>query len=251
MRKILPLVLTLSLIGLVHGQAQPQDEARAIISKAIKAMGLDKLPKDVKGIRSKSKGTLEVMGATLNTSQEVTIRFPDQFREAAEIDVNGMKIPVVTVFDGKQGWVEVMGKVMKLENEILTELKNASSLIRISLLTPLLDKKYELSLLGEAKVEGKTAVGVRVVGKGFKDISFYFDKTTFLLTKVERQALDPATNMEVPEERIIKSYQDKDGRKIAKEFVILRDGKKFLEAELTDYAFLEQVDPGLFARPKE
>src|SRR5947208_3361485 len=44
------------------GPAQSQDEARAIIGKAIKAMGVDKEPENSKGLLMKSKGTLEAMG---------------------------------------------------------------------------------------------------------------------------------------------------------------------------------------------
>src|SRR5207302_1801388 len=74
------------------GSAQPQDEARAIITKGIKAMGVDKDSDDVKGMRMKSKGTLEVMGMTLNISLTVTARYPDQFREAVDLEVNNMTI---------------------------------------------------------------------------------------------------------------------------------------------------------------
>jgi hypothetical protein len=233
------------------GQAQTQDEARAIITKSIRAMGVDKDSDDVKGMRMKSKGTLEIMGMTLSISQTVTVRYPDQFREAVDLEVNNMTIPVVTVFDGKKGWVETNGKVvMKFDDKANAEMKEVASLIKISRLKPLLDKEYQLAVLGEVKVEDKPALGVRVSTKGAKDISLFFDKQTGLLTKVERQALDIATGQEVQEERIVRSYKDKDGRKVPHQVAVHRDGKKFLEVEVTEFTNLDNVDASEFEMAK-
>jgi hypothetical protein len=233
------------------GWTQTQDEARAIITKSIKAMGVDKDSDDVKGMRMKGKGTLEVMGMTLNISQTVTVRYPDKFREAAELEVNNMTIPFVTVFDGKKGWVEANGMVvMKFDDKANAEMKEIASLIKISRLKPLLDKQYQLVVIGEVKVEEKPALGVRVSTKGAKDISLFFDKQTGVLAKVERQALDIATGQEVQEERIIRSYKDKDGRKVPHQVAVHRDGKKFLEMEVTEFSELDNVDASEFEMPK-
>jgi hypothetical protein len=246
---ICAVAITLFLQPPAHSQAQ--DEARAIVNRAIKAMGIDKDSDDFKGMRMKSKGTLEIMGMTLNISQSVTIRYPNQFRESVELDVNNMKVPVVTVFDGKQGWVEVNGQVaMKFDDKINGEMKEVASLIRMSRLKPLLDKKYQLAVIGEVKVDEKPAVGVRVSTKGAKDVSLFFDKQTGLLTKVERQALDVTSGQEIQEERIIRSYQDKDGRKLPHQVSVQRDGKKFLDVEVTEFSNLDNVDASEFEMPK-
>ncbi len=234
------------------GQSQTGDEAKAIIRDAIKAMGLGKDPEATVGFRTKSKGTLELMGMTIPITQNVLIRFPDKFKESVELDINGMKIPINTVYDGSKGWVEVSGKVMKLDDKITAELKEVGTLIKAGRLTPLLDKKnnFELAVIGEVKVEDKPAIGVRVSSKGAKDISIFFDKKTHLIAKVERQALDAMTGQETLEERIIRTYTDKDGQKIPHEITVMRDGKKFLEAEVLEFVPLQNVDPSEFEMPK-
>jgi hypothetical protein len=233
------------------GQTQtPQDEARAIIQKSIKAMGVDKAPDSPKGLRLKSTGTLELMGMTLNLSQTVTVRYTDQFKEAIELEVNNMKIPVVTVFDGKKGWVETGGQVIKLDDKVLAELKEVTNLMKVSRLKPLLGKEYELAVIGEVKVEGKPAIGIRVSTKGAKDVSLFFDKATNLLTKMDRQALDATTMQEVEEQRIIRSYKEKDGHKVPHQVAVMRDGKKFLEVEVTEFTYLDNVDASEFEAPK-
>ena len=58
------------------------------------------------------------------------------------------------------------------------------------------EKGYELSLIGEDKVEGKKVVGVRVSKKDQKDISLYFDAET-----CARSALGPHWQKATAEQR--------------------------------------------------
>jgi hypothetical protein len=250
MRSSTIFAMAVLLVSQPAGRTESSDEARALIGKAVKAMGMDKIPDDTQGFRTKTKGTLEVMGMTLNFEQTVIVRLPNQLKDVMELDVNNMKIPVVTVFDGKKGWVEANGKLIKLDDKMNAELKEVASMIKFGRLTPLLDNKFDLAIIGEVTVEEKPAVGIRVSTKGSKDFSLFFDKKTNLLIKAERQALDAMTGKDVQEERIIRSYQDKDGRKIPHNIVVLRDGKKFLEAEVTEHTPLATVDPSEFAMPK-
>lgn len=120
------------------------------------------------------------------------------------------------------------------------------AIMRMAFLT---DKGYELSSLGEVQVNGQPAVGVRVSHKGSRDVSLYFDKKTGLVAKVERRAVDPMTGQEVTEERIIKEYQDKDGMKAAKKVLINRDGKKYMELDISEIKYLDKVDDSEFKEP--
>ena len=237
-------------IGLAAAQGDAQDEAKAIIGKAIKAMGYENkaVPK---GMRMKAKGTVDANGMSLEIVQNLTIRMPNQFKDVTEVNVNGMTISVTTIFDGKEAWIDFNGMVKDLGEKMVEEFKNVAGMVEASHLTPLLDKKFKLSIVGEAKVEGQPAVGIRISGKGFKDFNMYIDKKTNLIAKIERQAVDPMTEMEVQEERIFKSYRDMDGRKVPKNVSVNRDGNKFVEAEVLEYNFVDQIDPGEFAKPKK
>jgi len=250
MRRLAALVMVVFAAGIVTAQGDSQDEARAIIGKAIKAMGYENkaVPK---GLRMKAKGTVDVNGMSFEITQNLTIRMPNQFKDMTEVNVNGMTIPVTTIFDGKEAWVDVNGMVKDLGEKMVEEFKNVAGMVEASHLTPLLDKKFKLSIVGEAKVEGQPAVGIRISGKGFKDFNMYIDKKTNLIAKIERQAVDPMSEMEVQEERIFKSYRDVDGRKVPKDVVVNRDGKKFLEAEVLEYSVVDQIDPGEFAKSKK
>jgi hypothetical protein len=115
---------------------------------------------------------------------------------------------------------------------------------------PLLkEKEYELSLIGEEKVEDKPAIGIRVVTKGKKDVNLYFDKKSNLLLKTEYRSVDPFTKNEINEERIITEYgKNKDGIPVPKKVVIKHDSKVFLELEVSDIEFLEKIDESEFKK---
>jgi hypothetical protein len=91
---------------------------------------------------------------------------------------------------------------------------------------------------------------VTVSKKGCKDITIYFDKKTGLIAKVETRRRDLMSGEEVTEERIITEYQEVQGRKTAKKIEVLRDGKAFMEAEVTELKILEKLDDSEFAQPK-
>src|SRR5262249_6710689 len=157
-------------------------------------------------------------------------------------EVNGQKINVVTVFNGEKVSFKVNGQEMKADDKILAEIKEVGHLVQVSRLVALKDKAYELTPLGEAKVEGKAAVGLRVVRQGYKDISLYFDKESGLVVKMERRGVDPMSGQEFAEERIILEYQKVDDLPVPKKVLVNRDGKKFLELEVLEIKLSETLD---------
>src|SRR5262245_64385281 len=102
MRRTFFAVLALGLSGFfaMSGRAG-DDQAAAIIDKAIKAH----FPKGVDnkngGVRTQSKGTLHIMGLDLEYAQEVSVQSPDKFKEVMELNVLNNKVQITTVFNGK------------------------------------------------------------------------------------------------------------------------------------------------------
>jgi hypothetical protein len=241
-------VLLLALPCLVHAQAEP----RAIIEKAVKAMGgKEKLAK-LKGMVLKTKGTLE-QPMTLSFTQEMMAQAP-KFKETVQLSVMGTDVTIISVFDGEKAYIKVKagGNDMDipLDDKLQEELKEASYALKLGRMLFLDDdKSLELSALGETTVNNKPAVGVKIASKGHKDINFYFDKETGLVSKVERRALDSTTMQEVTEERIIQEYGETDGLKTAKKVLVNRDGKKYLEAEVLESKFVDKIDDSEFAKP--
>jgi len=248
------LVLPLLGVGLVllaaSGVRAADDDVKAIIEKAIKAHGgkdnLDKAAKNP-AAQTKGKGTVE-LGASIPFTEEATIQ-PGRFKSTVELEANGMTIKIITVFNGEKAWVNANGKTTELEGKVLEELKETMYLMRFARFSFLNDKAFELSSLGEIKIDKRPAVGVKVASKGHKDVNLYFDKETGLLAKMERQAYDARGDKEVNEERIITEYQTVDGIKMAKKLTINHDGNKHVEAEVLEIKHREKFDDSEFGKP--
>jgi hypothetical protein len=248
MRSSVVLTLVVSGVFAFVRNVSADEETQALIDKAIKAHGgKEKLSSD-KTVQSKTKGTIEILNG-LPFTQEITIQAPKQLKEVLDLDVNGMKITVTTVYNDGKAWINANGNDVDVTDKIMEELKEGLHRAQVMDMVKLKDKNYEISSLGEITVNNKKAQGIKVASKGHRDINIYFDKETGLIAKMEGQALDSTTMQEVAEERIITEYQDVDGHKVAKKVLINRDGKKFMEAEVVEVKFVDKLDDSHFAKP--
>jgi hypothetical protein len=239
--------LAVGLVVGLTGYVSAEDDAAAILAKAAKAHRGKAKKERSSAFETKSKGKLEIMGG-LEITQTVKVQMPGKFKEVVELTVMNQKVTQTVVFNGKEGWLNVNGQDAKVDKlqEVLSE---AAYTMEVSQLSGLKGKGFELSLIGEDKVNGKAAVGVRVAKKGHKDVILYFDKQTWLVAKVERRTYDFQSQQEVKEERIITEYKEVDGRPMPKKILVKRDDKKLMEAEITDVTFVDKFDDSEFAKP--
>jgi hypothetical protein len=249
-RVFTPALIAAAAAALLAPPARAADEPKDILAKAIKAQGGEEFLAKHKGGRAKSKGKIDIPGVgEAEYAQEVAYMLPDKFRDSMELSVASQKIPVNTLVNGNKVSIEVNGKAIELGKELKTALRDVGHVLEVSRLVALKDKKYELSVIGEDKVEGKKAVGIRVSAKGRKDVSLYFYADTHLLAKVEHRTVDATTGNEVNEERIITEYRkSKDGPPVPKSVLLKRDGKKLLEAEVTEWEVVEKIDDSEFTK---
>jgi hypothetical protein len=226
-----------------------EDEAQAVIAKAIKAYGgKEKLDK-YQASYTKTKGKMEVMGVELAFSEEIAARLSGEVKQTMDVEFMGKNIKSIAGYDGKKGWAVANGMTIDLPENALAEFKDAGYLMKIDQLTPLTDKKqFELSSLGEVQVNNRPVVGVRVSSKGHSDISLYFDKEKGLLAKMERRKKD-MSGKEVTEERFVSEHKEIDGLMVPIKMVVHIDGKKQLEAEVTEVKFVDKIDDSEFAKP--
>jgi hypothetical protein len=224
-----------------------QDEARAILEKAIKAHGGEEVLRKHPATIIKAKGKMELFDG-VEIQQTIAFQQPNKFRNELSFTINGMEIRTVGVYDGKKAAIEVNGK--KADFDKLDEaFRDAAVLINAFELYPLKDKSYELTAVGEVQVNGKPAIGIRAAKKGQRDVTLYFDKTTHLLARAEHRTVDVMSGQEVTEERIITDYKKVDGIPTPMKGIINRDGKKFMEAEVIEYKTFEKLDDSQFTLP--
>jgi hypothetical protein len=252
MRRLALVLMALNLLVLcaLPSSAGDDKEVAAVIEKAIKAHFPKGFDATKEAVRIKSKGTLQTMGLKVEYTS-VASMYAGKFMEAMYMDVMGKKVNVISGFNGKEGWVKAGDKDVKVTDDMLPEFKEAAFVAsHVWQLIFTKDKAVKYALSGEVQVKGKPALGMVISREGKKDIKVFFDKNSGLIVKAETRKRDPMSGKETTEERFITEYQDLDGRKVAKKFELLHDGKEFLKAEVTDVQFLDKLDASEFAQPK-
>lgn len=246
--------LALSAAALVVALAPPPvraaDEPKDIIAKAIKAHGGEAFLAKQKAGQIKTKGKINLPGiGETEYSQETSFMLPDKFKDAMELKVAGQTVNVLTIVNGDTVVLEANGKAIDEGKKVKAAIADVSHVMEVARMVGLQDKGYELSPIGEDKIEGQKVVGVRVSKKGQKDVSLYFDQGTGLLAKVEFRTTDQATGNEVTEERFPSDYaKNADGVAVPKKIVVKRDGKTFIEAEVLETKHFEKLDDSEFKK---
>jgi len=115
------------------------------------------------------------------------------------------------------------------------------------LLYPLTEDEYKLSNIPGVDVEGKPTIGIRAVHDSGSEVTLYFDKSTFLLTKIEAKvtAHEQGDKL-VKSETFYSDHKSFGGVKLPSKYKILYDGKLFVEGETTAIKTHATIDPAWF-----
>lgn len=243
-------IACLSLAILAPAALRAEDDPKAIIAKAIKAHGGEDVITKYKASQVKGKATMSAGGMDLEVALAMSSQLPDKIRQDITLDIMGQKVNVVQVFDGKKGWAKAMGMLMELDGDQLNEMKELAYGNYAESLVPLLkDKDFNLTLVGEAKVEGKSAVGVKITSKGHKDMTLFFDKESGLLVMKRSKSKD-LSQQEVDAEAYYLGYKSVNGLQQPFKMLVKHDGKDFLKGELTEIKVMEKLDDSVFGKPE-
>ena len=229
-------------------KADDADAAKDIINKAIKAAGSEEKLSKLKAATIKFKGTFQEGDMNIPLTGEMITQGADQSRAVIQADIGGQAVTIIEVLNRNKGWK----KEESTKEMTADELKEARDGVHeswVATLVPLKDKAYTLTALGEIKVDDRPAVGVRVSAKDRRDVNLYFDKDTNLLVKSEMRVKDEAAGMEVNQETFYGDYKEVAGIQEAMRFVVKRDGKPFLNAQVEEIRRQEKVDDSVFGKP--
>jgi hypothetical protein len=237
-------------VGLLLPVAAFADDsaAQAVLTKALEAQGgAAKLAK-LQAATAKIKGTFHGMGAALDFTGEYASQGADRYKVDIEIEVAGQKLRFVQVLSGNEGWYRYGDDTEAMDPEALAEAKEEAYAEWVSSLIPLKDKQFTLSPLGELAIEQRQTVGVKVASEGHRDVDLYFDKETGLLAKIVTQATDDGGQL-VSEETLPSEYREFNGIKQPTKYSVKRDGKLYMETEVTEIQLVEKLDDSVFAKP--
>jgi hypothetical protein len=235
--------LTLGLLWLLAGASRADDQdCRAIVGKAIKAVGGSERLAEFKAQTWKEKGTFYGEGAAQPYTGTYTVGWPDQFR----MEIEGV---FTLVLNGDKGSFKEGGKTQEMTKEQVAQQKESQYAGWVTTLLPLKEKDFQLSSLGESKVGNRAVVGVKVTHPGHNDVKLYFDKENGLLLRSEYRFKDARTGKESEIVSTGGDFKEFNGVKFPTKIDMKRDGKNFVEAQILEVKPLEKVDPGLFAKP--
>ena len=236
MRSLVSISLTCGLLLATTVRAE-DSEAAKVIDKALKAHGNPSAKQAA--VVWKGKGTFYGMGDGFPYTGTWSIQSADKFK----IEIDNVFSLIV---NGDKGWFGDQ----EMTKEQLEENRQGMHQNYVARLYPLKDKAFALKLVGEGKVDDKPAVGVKVSSKGRRDVTLYFDKESGLLVKMEMQVKDEQSGEEKKQESFIKDYVTVDGVKLPSKMVIKRDGKVYVDGEMTEYKTSEKLPDETFAKPK-
>lgn len=221
--------------------------ARELVDKAIKAHGGDNLTKNP-FLTSKMKGTFHGLGAASAFTGEVMTQGGSKHKLVINGEFMNVQFSMMQVLNGEKGWIKINNDTTELDKDKLADVKEEIHSEWVTTLVPLKDKTYTLSSVGEITIDKRPAIGVKATRKGHREVNLYFDKQTNLLVKTEYQVKDDK-GQEVSQESFLSDYKDVKGTKQAMKFSIKRDGKIYVEGEVTEAVLAEKADDNVFDKP--
>lgn len=243
------LLAALLAVVLVPMTLPAQQTARSVIEKAIEAHGGKARLSALRSERVKLKGTLHVGSAQMPFTNEQSVQLPAQYRSVVTIDDGSKSHSVVHLLDGDKATILLDGQPQQVTGTQLSQIKQTLQLEQALRLVPLLNEhEFNLQLLPEVRYNNLSFVGVRVTGKSQRDLKLFFDGASGLLVKTEHR-LDGAAGKDVIQEAFYADYRNLGGHLRAGKVVVLRDGKKVMDAELVTAQRVERIDPSEFTRP--
>jgi hypothetical protein len=222
-----------------------EGDAKAILDKAIKALGGEEKLGKVEAFTWKSKGTANFGGNESEFSNQLTVKGLDHYRREFGND----QFSGIVVLAGDKGWRKFGDNMTELEGDGITnEKRNLYLQVIPTTLVALKGNGFKYEAAGEEKVGDKPAVILKVTGPDGKDFKLFFDKEGGLPVRLVATVVFRDQESEL--ETNFAAYKDFDGIKKATKLDVKRNGEVFQKSEVTEFKVLEKVDPETFTEPK-
>lgn len=244
---------TLAALGLACGLpvATGADEAdpRAVLDKAIKALGGEEKLGKVEAVRWKTKGTVSFGGNENEFTGETTAKGLDHLRSTFEADFGGNPFKGVSVLAGDKGWRAFNDNVMDMDADAVANEKRAVYLQLAPVLPHLLKGEgFKVESAGEDQVDGEPADALKVTGPDGKDFKLYVDRKSGRPVKLVATVVG-FQGESFTQETTFGGYKDFGGIQKATRVRSSRDGEPFVDQDVTDFQVLESVPADTFAEP--
>jgi hypothetical protein len=230
-------------------RADEQAETKALVDKAVKAMGGEAKLAKTKAFTTKGKGTIFQPGE-IPFTEETSWQPPEQYRADMEVTADNRKLKLVYVFNGDKGWIKTGERTADMPKEVRLGFVDYFYALRLGMNPLELNGDgVKLSPLGEIKIGERPAIGVQITRKAHKDVNLYFDNETGLPAKAEITTRNVFEDGEVLHEFFFNDFKEFDGIQVYTKMSWQKDGKKYMERELTEFKAEEKLEEGVFGKP--
>lgn len=228
---------------------QADDDAKTILSKAVKAYGGKKAFSrwNCGYLKYKSKGGI-VPTSIGEVTLEDTFQLPGHFKRITRTKANGTELVMSFVVNNGKGWKKRGDEEAEpIENTFTNRTEHPFA--GFCNLTPLTEAGVQLTKLGNEKIDARQTVGLRAKSAKLGEVDFYFDLETGLLLK-SRKSLPTATpDKRAVMESFLDNYKEVQGGQVPMRIKGIRDGKIILDVRLIDVKFADKIEEGKFAKP--
>jgi hypothetical protein len=251
MRKLIcgSVVLCVAAGSAANLRAGEKLEPQAIVAKAIAAMGGEKTLSQYKATIFRGHCKFYGNGHVIDCTGEWFEQLPRQIKAVYQMHVGGKEVTRVEVITRDAAWFGMGGKVRALPPDQLAEIREGMDAGYAATVLPLKNPEYRLSLLGDSQVSGRAVVGLKVSRDGHRDVFLYFDKERGYVLKMVCRVKDRGDH-EIEQETFYGDYRDFGGFRNYGTWIVNRDGKPFLELEITDFKAVEKLPDSIFAKPE-
>ena len=228
-------------------------DAKAILDKAIKAMGGEEKLSKVRAYSVKDQGNDHVRRQRQRIhSSRRPCKGLDHYRSEFEGKFGDNDIKGVTVLNGDKGWRKFGDKDMDMEataSPTRSE-RSISSVIPVTHCSAK-GKGFKIETAGEEKVGDKPAAVVKVTGPDGKDFKLFFDKESGLPVKLVATVVgfdgDEFTQ-ETTYEQLQRLRRHQEGHQGRQRSATARSSST---TEITEFKVLDKVEPDdAFDEPK-
>ena len=237
------LLIALAAVPTLSIAAERDLIAEANFRKAIQAAGGEARLKTIKAPTMwMETGTYHVAGKAVPFVAQYATYWPNRwYRQLIEGQfATGVAGEQVTLFSGD-------GKGEKLSGSIHETALHQVRVAWAQLLYPLSEDDYTLSNIPGVDVAGKPTIGIKAVHDSGSEVMVYFDKRTFLLTKIEAKvAAQQEDGKLVKVETFYSDHKSFGGVELPGKYETLFDGKLLLESKRSAIKTHATIDPAWF-----
>jgi hypothetical protein len=255
-------IAAIAVVLTAGGVSADGPEARAVIEKAIQAIGGEKRLSALEGkvVQTTQKGKLYHLSRGEDFTEKSIVQGLNHFQRQIEGRVGGIPSKIEGGLAGNKAWrkfaiwtgsnwQQLKEPATRPEHDILAEHRQIAYLHWVpAVILPLKGKSFRVESTREERVGGKSAVALTVMAPDQKKFELFFDEKSGLPVKTVARVVG-AYGDEYTLETTILEYKSLDGIKWATRGETRRDGQKVTESEITEFKILDRVDPKTFAKP--